>query len=321
MIMNKIQFVKIKFFNTAIYFLIFCMVFTTSACRKKESINELSTEKILKREKDSVQYYLSRSKNLVENKNYVQAQTYLQQFIAKYSTYDEMVEARELLKQISYEIELLRINKLQSLDSLITYVNERDEKFSEAAKKRIDSLLSNSNNLTFLSDAAQSTSLNKAQTAVAKNRISKIKEQQKKESYVRALASNSPEEWKNFLKDYPNDKRRTEIEKKIIDLEVANAFNGEFSEIPKYDKVGNTTTQYSTLYITNKTTYTLTLRYSGSESKKFIFSPGESRDIQLKNGSYQVMATVDAGNVRNFVGTEYLKGKYENVFYIETQYR
>ena len=40
--------------------------------------------------------------------------------------------------------------------------------------------------------------------------------------------------------------------------------------------------------------------YSGTESKRIVISSYDSQGVQLKSGSYRIVASVDASRVRNF---------------------
>ena len=69
----------------------------------------------------------------------------------------------------------------------------------------------------------------------------------------------------------------------------------------------------------NDTQYTLTLLYSGTESKRIVISSYDSQGVQLKSGSYRIVASVDARRVRNFAGKEDLTGGIYSVnYYIST---
>jgi len=77
---------------------------------------------------------------------------------------------------------------------------------------------------------------------------------------------------------------------------------------------------YSTISVFNNTSYTLTLRYSGPESKRFDIKSKGRINVTLLNGNYKVTASVNASNVTNYAGTEYINGEYDSEFYIVTSY-
>ena len=118
---------------------------------------------------------------------------------------------------------------------------------------------------------------------------------------------------------YPKGAHIAQAEKKLIDLEVANVFAGSHGSLPSMDKTswGNGPTAY--ISVTNRTSYTLTLRYSGPDSKKLVISPGGTSSVTLKNGRYRVAASVNASNVSNYAGVEDLSGgSYSVEYYIST---
>jgi hypothetical protein len=77
--------------------------------------------------------------------------------------------------------------------------------------------------------------------------------------------------------------------------------------------------QVARMAISNETSYTLTVLYSGPTPQSIVLSPKAARTINLAVGNYRVAATVDAADVRPFAGNDQLQGgKYDNTFYIET---
>jgi hypothetical protein len=73
--------------------------------------------------------------------------------------------------------------------------------------------------------------------------------------------------------------------------------------------------------IHNDTKYNLTIRYSGPESFKVVFLPGEKGSVETLRGTYRVAASVDASNVKDYAGEEESDGgNYEVVYYISGPY-
>lgn len=126
--------------------------------------------------------------------------------------------------------------------------------------------------------------------------------------------------FQRYLNLYPNGVHRSEAMKKIIDLEVADVFrSGNYGQLPSMDKIGYGKSAYTTVTVKNDTQYTLTLLYSGTESKRIVISSYDSQGVQLKSGSYRIVASVDASRVRNFAGKEDLTGGIYSVnYYIST---
>lgn len=123
--------------------------------------------------------------------------------------------------------------------------------------------------------------------------------------------------YKKYIQLYPKGKYAKKAENKIIDLEVADVFAGDYGELPKMDKVSYESGSRTYITVENNTSYTLTLLYSGAESKRLVLKPQASSSISLKNGVYKIAASVNASDVRKYAGTENFNGgSYEGCYYI-----
>lgn len=144
-----------------------------------------------------------------------------------------------------------------------------------------------------------------------------------KMAWDQVLLLENAENLSKYLKLFPTGTHRKQAEKKLIDLEVANVLNGEHGYLPSMDRnySGGYGSSTSTIRVENQTSYTLTLLYSGRDSKRLVLSPGCSESITLHNGTYRIAASVDAGGVRNYGGTEQLDGdNYSVSYYISSHY-
>ena len=128
------------------------------------------------------------------------------------------------------------------------------------------------------------------------------------------------EAYLRYIKLYPNGIHKSEANKKIIDFEVARDFAGEHGFMPTMDKIGYGSGHFSTVTVTNRTSYEMTLLYSGSaESKRLVISAGDTKSVKLSNGSYRISAKVNASNVVPYVGNETLTGgDYSASYYISS---
>lgn len=126
--------------------------------------------------------------------------------------------------------------------------------------------------------------------------------------------------YRRYLQRNPNAALRTTVEKKLIDLEVAEIAAGDHGTLPAAQRVSsNSYGSFSNVCIENGTSYELTVRYSGSDSKKLVVPAGERGSLQLLVGPYTVAASVSAANVRNYVGSDTLQGgEYSSRFYIRS---
>lgn len=125
--------------------------------------------------------------------------------------------------------------------------------------------------------------------------------------------------YQKYLNLYPYGKHRSTAESKLIDLQVDATFAGEHGYLPEMDKTSYGGGSTSNISVYNNTSYTLTLLYSGKESKKLVLSPNSRGSLRLKNGSYRIAASVSASNVQRYAGSETLNGgSYEVEYYIST---
>lgn len=134
-----------------------------------------------------------------------------------------------------------------------------------------------------------------------------------------ALSLNSIAGYEKYLSLFPNGRHRREADKKVIDMSVAFTFTRDHGDLPQMDRVGYGGGPTATISVTNRTSYTLTLMYSGDDSKCLVLSPKSTGSVKLKNGKYRIVASVNASNVRKYAGVETIKGgTYEVEYYIST---
>lgn len=128
--------------------------------------------------------------------------------------------------------------------------------------------------------------------------------------------------YRMHLELVPDSPLRSEIEKRIIDLEVAEIMRGEHGELPPASPLSVTGGSTADVKIENQTTYTLTVRYSGSQSYRFDLAPSASREVSLATGSYKVAATVSSPSVIPYAGNDTLSGgSYGVKFFIQSSFR
>lgn len=138
-------------------------------------------------------------------------------------------------------------------------------------------------------------------------------------AWATAQSLNNIAGYERYLSLFPYGKHRGAADKKVIDMTVASTFAGEHGSLPEMEQVGYGGGSTSYVSVTNSTSYTLTLMYSGKESKRLVLSPNSTGTVRLKNGSYRIAASVSASNVSKYAGTESLTGgSYEVEYYIST---
>lgn len=140
-------------------------------------------------------------------------------------------------------------------------------------------------------------------------------------AWRQATLENSILAYEKYKSMYPNGAHISACEKKLIDLEVSRIFQGEHGTLPTMERTGYGGGSTSYITVTNNTSYTLTIRYSGNDSKKLVIGAGGTKSVRLKNGQYKVAASVSASNVSNYAGIESLHGgNYSAEYYIRTSY-
>jgi hypothetical protein len=136
--------------------------------------------------------------------------------------------------------------------------------------------------------------------------------------WEKALKTNTIKSFRKFLKKHPDSPFADKARGKIVDLEVTDIMDKSHGNLPSPKRIsGSRYSKYAVINIHNDTKYNLTVRYSGPDSFKVLFSPREKGSIEIINGNYRVAASVDASHVRNYAGDQTLKGgNYEVQYYI-----
>lgn len=131
-----------------------------------------------------------------------------------------------------------------------------------------------------------------------------------------ASESQSQAGYTKYLELYPKGRHA----KQAVDWLVNNVYQGSYGSLPLMERTRYSQSARSTIRVFNRTQYKLTVLYSGKDSKGLVLQPGTGGEVTLPNGSYRVAASVSAGNVRSFAGSESLTGgSYEVTYYIETR--
>jgi hypothetical protein len=301
-----------------IYISVIVVLCSFTSCKKDSKLPEYSIEELQKREYESVKELLNLSRSFYNKEDYENAILNLEDLLNTYATYSEVLEAQELLKISKFKLIIIRISQAANINTVLFLIeNNIDLDIAKAASNKIEELIINAEDVLELEEYLSQNKV-REHSALAQNKISDLKDQQKQEDYASALENKSSSQWKKFLEDYPNHPKSSEIEELIITLEVSEIFNGEYGEIPTSQLSGAINNSQSAIEIKNETKYTLTLRYSGPDIKKISIPPYENYTIKLKSGIYKVAASVNASNVRNFAGTESLHGQYSSGYYITT---
>lgn len=144
-----------------------------------------------------------------------------------------------------------------------------------------------------------------------------IKALQMERDWEEAQEANTIEAYREFIAAYPGTPYTQRAESMIIDLEVGNIFSGDHSTLPEAELVEADGSGINTIQVENQTNYTLTIRYSGPQSKRLVLGPRSSDSVRLVNGRYRVTASVSTSAVTSFAGNQTLEGgTYSSVYYI-----
>ncbi len=154
----------------------------------------------------------------------------------------------------------------------------------------------------------------------AKNILKQIEQK----DWDNAKKKNSFSSYSNFQKKYPNGFYFGDAEKGIVDIEIADIKKKSPTEtmlpMEYYDWMPRDA-EVSTIVMENKTIYTMTVRFSGTEGKRIKIAPNKTYTLKLKNGSYSVSASIEKSDIKPYWGTQEYKGyEYSNTWYIESRF-
>lgn len=139
------------------------------------------------------------------------------------------------------------------------------------------------------------------------------------QAWKTAQKQNTLTAYNRYLELFPKGAHAKAADKKVIDLSVTNIFAGDHGTLPGMDRTSYSSSGSNIITVSNDTQYTLTLLYSGPDSKRLVLSPRSSGSVRLPNGTYRVAASVAATNVRSYAGTETLSGGgYDVSYYISS---
>jgi hypothetical protein len=188
---------------------------------------------------------------------------------------------------------------------------QRTTELADGVWKGISAIRSEAEITKFLKEYPETSKRSDAEARIQLlyNDWSWVKEQDKVPHFQRFLARN------------PAHPQAGWIEKRIIDLEVDAIAAGEHGELPQAEALGGAALSGpASIEIANGTSYELTVRYSGGESKRVVIPIGGKKSFKLPNGSYRVAASVNAARVSNYYGKEdFSGGRYTVRYFIQSR--
>lgn len=228
---------------------------------------------------------LKKAKLKIDDQDYGSAKDLLTTIVEKYYSSKEALAAKNLLKTVNPKIEELVFNRAEShngINSLESYIQQYpDGKFVKDAKDLIE------------------------------------------DRSWQLLDTNSKAALTSFISNYPNSIHIADVKNLIIKDEVNDVFQtGNYNRLPPLSRISSDNSDLdnsnSKITIENNTNYLLTILYSGPEQQRIVISNNEKRSVWLANGSYRIVAYVNATNVSSYAGEEELNGEYASSYYISS---
>lgn len=133
-----------------------------------------------------------------------------------------------------------------------------------------------------------------------------------------ASSKDTKDAYQKYIAMYPNGAHRAEASKRVVDIDVNNIFKGSHDKLPGMERVeADDDSPYSIIVVENATRYTLTVMYSGPESRSVFIPAGEKGSVRIPNGQYRIAASVPAPHVRPYAGAQLFQGgRYETGYCI-----
>jgi len=239
----------------------------------------------------------------------------LLQFIENYSKCEKAPIAQIMLDSLQMEEMWIETKKQNTIQAFLDFEDKYpDSKYQKELKKNIYelkmekawgdalSLNTKSGYKKFREDFPNSPYDDKAKTKI----IDLV--------WKDALAKNTKTDYEQFRREYPNSPYDGKAITKIVDI----IFAGQYGDKPPDEPVRiDKSSKVSTINIKNDTEYTLTILYSGKQSKEIKIIPNGSSSITFRIGHYRIAAFVSSPNVIPYAGVQdYLGGVYSSRFYI-----
>lgn len=265
-------------------------------------------------------------------------------FINKYDERFPSISCSKFIKLAKDKVDSIRYEYLQvqlkdkSEESILSlqefiekypyskYLNNCKEDIKKIYQKELDKSLHNINQLRSYVEKYNSSIFDQKYKVeyinIACKNIKLLEWSTDEDAWNTTITNGDLFSYRKYSQLYPYGKYINKANKRIIDLEVDKIFGSSYGELPKMNKeYSNQNKSCSTITVENSTSYTLTLLYSGIESKRLIIKPLSTQSITLPNGYYRIAASVNSSNIRAFAGNENLVGgNYSTSYYIEASY-
>jgi outer membrane protein assembly factor BamD (BamD/ComL family) len=243
-------------------------------------------------------------------------------FVSRFPSSDYTSDAKERIRVLREDEIWSAADGLGQIETLRSYIRVyHDGKYLDEAKKQIATITDNQwVPISYSRSEAEIRRYLKSYPETSKLAAAEARIQELYNDFDWVKEQDTLEHYRRFATRYPAHSQMAAIEKRIIDLEVKEIAAGEYGEMPRAQALsyGGSSTEVE---VENKTRYELTVRYSGPESKKLVIPVAATRSVTLVPGAYKVAASVNAANVTNYYGSDYMEGgRYSSSFYIETSF-
>ena len=163
------------------------IVFSFANCKKDTKLPKFSITELQEREHDSVKKLLTLSRSFYKIGDYEKTILNLENLISRYATFEEILEAQELLLISKLRLIIIRINEAKTIDSVLILIkNNTDPEIAIAASNRVEELIKNEKSIQELEDYLNQNKINE-HSDLANNKINELKENKEQEDYASAL--------------------------------------------------------------------------------------------------------------------------------------
>ena len=137
-------------------------------------------------------------------------------------------------------------------------------------------------------------------------------------AWKRAKELNTRQSYERYMAIYPNGAHIAEATCLLIDAKINETLNNAHNDLPNIKRVEpDDDTPISTVAVKNNTIYSLTVYWSGKNTKSTVIPPDGMATIVVENGDYKIAASVPPNNIRPFAGETYFAGgRYEMGFWV-----
>lgn len=205
-------------------------------------------------------------------------ENFIQSFPESSHNYEARQKISELKDQYSWET----AEQQNTIESYKYYITQNPNgKYLQQANSKIKALDEENRIRPIWSQTLEKNNYRDFQQFMITYRGSKFAELAKHQMdridqnhWIKATTKNTIAAYQDYIKQFPTGLFAYSANKKIIDLEVDRIFGGKNSTLPSMQRANpfsfEDKKEYGTIHVKNETKYTITIYYSGVQSKKLI---------------------------------------------------